>query len=82
MNRVISLLLETFILSFICSCGEDRTYEYKEKTERNHWIMEIFKNNYLWALMGNFELLYYFFDLYLFEKKKIEFLYIIQFFLF
>jgi len=49
MNRVISLLFGTFILLFICSCGEDRTYEYIEKTERNHWIMDVLKNKYLWA---------------------------------
>lgn len=43
-----------FFLSF--SCGEDRTYEYEEKTRHNHWMQEVMLDKYLWAdTLANFE---------------------------
>lgn len=42
-------------LSLVCgvllavSCGEDRTYEYKEKTQHNKWIHDMMLEHYLWA---------------------------------
>ena len=43
----LSLLLAT-ALSFL-SCGEDRTYEYLEKTAENQWIFSKMSEEYLWA---------------------------------
>ena len=31
------------------SCGEDRTWQYEEKTQHNHWIHELMSEHYLWA---------------------------------
>lgn len=31
------------------SCGEDRTYEYEEKTQHNQWIRTMMMDEYLWA---------------------------------
>lgn len=39
------LLLTLFLLA----CGKDRTYEYEEKTQHNHWIREQMLDQYLWA---------------------------------
>ena len=33
----------------ITSCGEDRTYEYEERTVRDHWILDVMKEKYLWG---------------------------------
>ena len=43
----LSLLFAT-TLSFL-SCGEDRTYEYLEKTAENQWIFSKMSEEYLWA---------------------------------
>lgn len=31
------------------SCGEDRTYEYEEKTQHNSWMHKMMLEHYLWA---------------------------------
>lgn len=31
------------------SCGEDRTYEYDEKTARDHWMLDAMREYYLWG---------------------------------
>lgn len=31
------------------SCGEDRTYEYEQKTQHNSWIHKMMLEHYLWA---------------------------------
>lgn len=36
------------VLSF-SSCGEDRTYQYEEKTQHNHWMYDVMLDEYLWA---------------------------------
>ncbi len=33
---------------FFSSCGEDRTYQYEEKTEKSQWIYKIMDQYYLW----------------------------------
>lgn len=38
-----------FLCLFLFSCGEDRTYQYEEKTARNHWMMEVMRTQYLWG---------------------------------
>ena len=43
----LSLIL-TALISFV-SCGEDRTYEYLEKTAENQWIFSTMSEEYLWA---------------------------------
>lgn len=30
------------------SCGEDRTWQYEEKTQHNHWMQEMMLDKYLW----------------------------------
>ena len=38
------------------SCGEDRTYEYEEKTQHNKWIHDMMLEHYLWAdSIANYE---------------------------
>lgn len=38
-----------FLLFALFSCGEDRTYEYKEMTRENQWIYSTMKDVYLWG---------------------------------
>ena len=48
-NRLYKLsLLFTALITF-ASCGEDRTYEYLEKTAENQWIFSTMSEEYLWA---------------------------------
>ncbi len=49
MNWLKFLAVFAFIVLICNACGEDRTYEYNAKTERNHWMMDVMKRNYLWA---------------------------------
>jgi C-terminal processing protease CtpA/Prc len=37
-----------FALMCLLGCGEDRTYEYMELTQENHWVMEKMQYVYLW----------------------------------
>lgn len=49
--------MKTFLthIIFLCgvllaiSCGEDRTYEYEQKTQHNSWIHKMMLEHYLWA---------------------------------
>lgn len=36
-------------LMSVLSCAEDRTYEYEEKTQHNHWMLDVMRDKYLWA---------------------------------
>lgn len=56
--------MKKFLTYIICitsllaasSCGEDRTYELKEKTQHNEWILEVMRDTYLWGdSLGNYE---------------------------
>ena len=38
-----------FLLTFLCSCGEDRTGEFYALIEDRQWIEETMQANYLWA---------------------------------
>ena len=42
------IILLCGVLSAI-SCGEDRTYEYEQKTQHNSWIHKMMLEHYLWA---------------------------------
>jgi len=43
----IYIIIVTFLLA---SCaGEDRTYQYEELTQHNHWVYELMSKEYLWA---------------------------------
>lgn len=44
-NHILPILL---LATMLISCGEDRTYEYLEKTEENQWILSQMQSNYLW----------------------------------
>lgn len=47
-----SFLTHIFIISsvlILLSCGEDRTWEYEEKTQHNHWALEQMRDKYLWG---------------------------------
>ena len=48
-NRLYTLLLALVALLSVASCGEDRTYEYLEKTEENQWTYSKMKEVYYWA---------------------------------
>lgn len=50
MKRFLTYML-TIVASIqmLVSCGEDRTYEYEEKTQHNHWAYEVVLDTYLWA---------------------------------
>lgn len=40
----------TVVLCFLLTaCGEDRTHEYEELTQHNHWIYDVMCDKYLWA---------------------------------
>lgn len=51
-----NIFCKTYIVSllvlltglFFTSCGEDRTYQYEEKTEKSQWIYKIMNQYYLW----------------------------------
>lgn len=49
MNKVIAYIGIFLSLLTIYSCGEDRTYEYEEKTQHNQWMLEVMLDQYLWA---------------------------------
>lgn len=38
-----------FTLLLTVACGKDRTYEYEEKTQHNHWMQQMMLEQYLWA---------------------------------
>ena len=38
-----------FLLTVLCSCGEDRTGEFYALIEDRQWIEETMQANYLWA---------------------------------
>lgn len=43
-------IIYTFLaITLLCSCGEDRTYEYLELTQENQWIFEQMQEKYLWS---------------------------------
>ncbi len=37
------------VLLAVASCGEDRTYEYVQKTQCDHWMQEAMQEYYLWG---------------------------------
>ena len=41
--------LTVLALVAFASCGEDRTYEYEEKTEQSHWVQDEMAEKYLWG---------------------------------
>ena len=46
------LLKASVFISLMCllaGCGEDRTYEYDEKTQRNHHMQQVMQEWYLWG---------------------------------
>jgi len=60
MKKFLPLLLS---LAILCSCGEDRTYEYEEKTACGHWMQEALQTSYLWGdSISDLEWKYYFGD--------------------
>ena len=49
--RLSSKYLLAFLIGatcFLTSCGEDRTYQFEEKTGKNQWIYNIMNQWYLW----------------------------------
>jgi len=49
MREPLRLLPLCLLLALACACGEDRTYEYDEKTGCGHWMEEVMRANYLWG---------------------------------
>lgn len=49
-KKIFILYVTLMAVSFtFMSCGEDRTYQYEELTERNHWMTDAMKSIYLWG---------------------------------
>lgn len=49
MKRFLTCILTIVGILMGVSCGEDRTYEYEEKTQHNHWAYDVIFDTYLWA---------------------------------
>lgn len=49
MNKVLFYIGLLFTVVAFSSCGEDRTYQYEEKTQHNHWMYDVMLDEYLWA---------------------------------
>jgi len=48
MKHYFIYILSVLSAFFVMSCGEDRTYEYEEKTQHNQWAYELMQEHYLW----------------------------------
>lgn len=48
-NKVLTVLCVAAVSMGVCSCGEDRTYQYVEKTAEARWVESAVKEWYLWA---------------------------------
>lgn len=49
-NRVfIGTILLAACAFMVTACGEDRTHEYEEKTARDHWMLDVMRQEYLWG---------------------------------
>lgn len=49
MRKFLCYILLFFSLLAVTSCGEDRTYQYEEKTQYNQWMYDVMCDQYLWA---------------------------------
>ena len=49
MRKIFFSAMVFFSLLVAMSCGEDRTYEYEEKTQHNQWMYDVMVDKYLWA---------------------------------
>ena len=49
MNKIFFYIVTVFAVLSVCSCGEDRTYQYEEKTQHNHWMYDVMLDEYLWT---------------------------------
>lgn len=49
MKRFLTCILTIVGILMGVSCGEDRTYEYEEKTQHNHWAYDVILDTYLWS---------------------------------
>lgn len=48
MNKTISYAMTLCCMLMLAACGEDRTYEYEEKTQYNRWMLDVMRDQYLW----------------------------------
>ena len=56
MKTFLTYLLAVCGVLMAISCGEDRTWQYEEKTQHNHWMQEVMLDKYLWGdSLVNFE---------------------------
>lgn len=46
-STLLCLLLLPALMLFLHACGEDRTIEYRDRTEMNSWLYRTFSENYL-----------------------------------
>ncbi len=49
MKKTLTYICMTAFIVLMAACGEDRTYEYEEKTQHNRWMLEVMQDKYLWA---------------------------------
>ncbi len=49
MKTFLTHIIVLYCVLLAISCGEDRTYEYEQKTQHNSWIRKMMVEHYLWA---------------------------------
>ncbi len=49
LGHSVRLVMVSAVLLLCFCCGEDRTHEYEELTDRNHYMQEIMQDWYLWC---------------------------------
>lgn len=49
MTKILFYIVTVFVVLSVCSCGEDRTYQYEEKTQHNQWLHDVMLDEYLWV---------------------------------
>lgn len=47
-NRICAAGISLLAACGFTSCGEDRTYEFEEKTQETHWIYDVMRQYYFW----------------------------------
>lgn len=45
----VNLLYLIALCALLASCGKDRSNEYEERTARDHWMLDVMRQEYLWG---------------------------------
>ena len=49
MKKTLTYISALMLLVVASSCGEDRTWQYEEKTQHNQWMYDVMVDKYLWG---------------------------------